>query len=438
MSQSSGILFASLGENLMKFADIQHSTKISSLEAEAQRRKELRLQEMQLSQNDITNAFRVADYESSQERLGIAKESAQLAKDKFDYEKEQDLLPDYHWTKQNVYGHYTEEVKDELSPTGYRQEQQWGIVAQRSVGINKKDPDDIRILNPDGTMTRGTTADVEVDLLEGIDADVLSKLKSKFRSIVGEDPTDEQIALAYQTGVANGSIVNGKIVDESAADTPPAAEAPAAEAPSAAAVAKPDPNVSTNQLSHSIYDPPNPLGIKSSPEYKAGSALAGGIELVADAVSGLQGSDIAAEIKAAAEKEMAEKKYFAEYQINPSGARTFDPSDGMGVNTSSQTGSFPAINTGGQAVPELPPSAKPTVVSPTQPFTMSEAYGYNAEQSKNLVERLIKDLEAADVPKDIIQKSLMNLLGQIPTEQANGEFAKELATAYYEFTKGSN
>ena len=91
MSQSSGILLASLGENLMKFADVQHSTKISSLEAEAQSRKELRLQEMQLSQNDITNAFRVADYESSQERLGIAQESAQLAKEKFDYEKEKDL-----------------------------------------------------------------------------------------------------------------------------------------------------------------------------------------------------------------------------------------------------------------------------------------------------------------------------------------------------------
>jgi len=116
-------------------------------------------------------------------------------------------------------------------------------------------------------------------------------------------------------------------------------------------------------------------------------------------------------------------------------AVSFDPSDGMGVNTSSQTGSFPAINTGGQAVPELPPDPNKVVV---EADGMPEVFAYDAAKSKDFVEGLIKEMQAVNISQEDIQKELMTLLGEIPKEQANGEFAKALATAYYEFTKGSN
>ena len=92
MSESSGILLSGIGQSLIQFADIQHDTKISSLEAEAQRQKEIRLQEMQVSRDAITDSFRLADLESSQERLRLAQEASNLAREKFDYEKEKDLV----------------------------------------------------------------------------------------------------------------------------------------------------------------------------------------------------------------------------------------------------------------------------------------------------------------------------------------------------------
>jgi hypothetical protein len=93
MSQSSGVLLSSLGQGLVQFAGVYGDTKTSSLEAEGQRLKEMRLQEMQANRNTLTDAFRVAEYDSSQERLKIAQEASALSQEKFAYEKKQDLKP---------------------------------------------------------------------------------------------------------------------------------------------------------------------------------------------------------------------------------------------------------------------------------------------------------------------------------------------------------
>ena len=103
MSESSGILLSGIGQSLIQFADIQHDTKISSLEAEAQRQKEIRLQEMQVSRDAITDSFRLADLESSQERLRIAQAADLRAQEKHDKKsyiwKE---VPKYGWVNETV------------------------------------------------------------------------------------------------------------------------------------------------------------------------------------------------------------------------------------------------------------------------------------------------------------------------------------------------
>ena len=107
----------------------------------------------------------------------------------------------------------------------------------------------------------------------------------------------------------------------------------------------------------------------------------------------------------------------------------------MGVNTSSQTGSFPGINTGGQSVPELPPEPDWIKVNAQE---MSEVFGYDAARSKAFVEDLIKEMQRVNISQGDIRKELLSILGEIPKEQANGDFAKAVANAYYEFTKGTN
>lgn len=421
MSESSGILLSGIGQSLIQFADIQHDTKISSLEAEAQRQKEIRLQEMQVSRDAITDSFRLADLESSQERLRLAQKTSNLAREKFDYEKEQDLLAEYDWTNQNVYGHYTEEVDDPMNPGGTKKEQQWGIIGQRRVGINKKDPDDIRILNMDGTMTSGTTADVEVDLLEGIDADVLSKLKSDFRSVVGKNPTDEELALAYQTGVANGSIVNGKIVDESAAG-----------APSAADVLSPD--------ASGTYPEFQELDASSAKSpFTAGSRIPVAPE---PSVTAQTGYDPNQEWVPNVTDPIGPEDYVP--KPTPADTITLDkrtkpttrfPNLGTAVETTETASSDATANTGGQSVPELPPEPDKVVV---EAEGMSEVFAYDAAKSKAFIEGLIKEMQTANISQEDIRKELLSILGGIPKEQANGDFAKAVANAYYEFTKGTN
>jgi len=154
MSESGGILLSGIGQSLIQFADIQHSTKISSLEAEAQRRKELRLQEMQLSQNEITNAFRVADYESSQERLGIAKAADLRAQEKHD-------KTSYIWKEVPKYG-WVEETVTEYDPMLQENvekiKKNWEKIGSNWMGINEDDPKDRVVIGADGTYLSGDEA----------------------------------------------------------------------------------------------------------------------------------------------------------------------------------------------------------------------------------------------------------------------------------------
>jgi hypothetical protein len=533
MSKSSGVLLSGLGQGLVQFAGIYGDTKTSSLEAEAQRLKEMRLQEIQANRNMITDSFRVAEYETSQERLGIAKQTATLAQQEFTYKKEQDLLADYDWKDQNVYGYYYT-TEDEGFGAGPVQKQKWGIIGQRRIGINKKDPDDIRILNMDGTVTSGSATDAKVDLLEGIDADVLSKLKSDFRSLVGKDPTDEEIALAYQTGVANGYIVNGKIVDKSATETttpsPTAEEAsttmtsPGAEAYSGVSVTTPPPS-DTAFWEKELTSSDSPLAISSDPAFVAGEKIGAGVKtaatVITDALTGDANLDstlrLAAvndlvknwasdglsdnEIRAKLEEKSEDKKLTKDQRsafkevlegftvaprshpqtdisVLPGGGvideaaldaatQASDPATiraefglgavaGVAGGPSPVTSAFGTNASGmedasasplpeivgegvgearGEVVPTIVPDKNPVVV---ETDAMSVVFGYDAAKSKDFIEGLIKDMQSVNISQEDIRKELMTLLGEIPKEQANGEFAKALATAYYEFTKGSN
>ena len=377
MSESSGILMSGIGQSLIQFADIQYDTKISSLEAEAQRQKEIRLQEMQVSRDAITDSFRLADLESSQERLRLAQETSNLAQEKFDYEKEKDLDPDYVWKAQNVYGKYTVEETDNYGDPVIKEKM--GIIGQKFVGINKKDPDDIRILNMDGTMTSGTTADVEVDLLEGTadDPKVTEVSFAEYEAAYAKtDPKYTGSAEDKQKLRLMGEARGITFIDSTAAGVPSAAE------------------TSTT-----------------------GSAT--GEQSATD-----QGSDSAASPDATTTR------------------RRGAPASLLGTTTSQDspdaTTTFPefeAINTGGQSVPELPPEPDWIKVNAQE---MSEVFAYDAARSKSFVEDLIKEMQAVNISQEDIRKELLSILGEIPKEQANGDFAKAVANAYYEFTKGTN
>jgi len=401
MSESSGILMSGIGQSLIQFADIQYDTKISSLEAEAQRQKEIRLQEMQVSRDAITDSFRLADLESSQERLRLAQETSNLAQEKFDYEKEKDLDPDYVWKAQNVYGKYTVEETDNYGDPVIKEKM--GIIGQKFVGINKKDPDDIRILNMDGTMTSGTTADVEVDLLEGTadDPKVTEVSFAEYEAAYAKtDPKYTGSAEDKQKLRLMGEARGITFIDSTAAGVPSAAE------------------TSTT-----------------------GSAT--GEQSATD-----QGSDSAASPDATTTRRRGAPASLlgtTTSQDSPDATTTRRrgaPASLLGTTTSQDspdaTTTFPefeAINTGGQSVPELPPEPDWIKVNAQE---MSEVFAYDAARSKSFVEDLIKEMQAVNISQEDIRKELLSILGEIPKEQANGDFAKAVANAYYEFTKGTN
>jgi hypothetical protein len=418
MSQSSGILLASLGENLMKFADVQHSTKISSLEAEAQSRKELRLQEMQLSQNDITNAFRVADYESSQERLGIAQESAQLAKEKFDYEKEKDLDPDYVWKASNVYGTVTVKTTDDSGLPVTKEEN--GIIGQEFIGFNKNDPDDIRKVGMDGTVTKISGADLtaanaSAQAVSGtampVSFDSMSDLEDhivKHNKAAGEPVTSEEAKSMAKEAVDSGRVT----ISGSAAETPTAgAETDSLNlAPDAGGTYPEFPQHSVFQGSQS------PLAKRfsaSTPRSRSPDAA-----------------------NSTPNNAVFDPNQQWENPSDPLGPESFvpkpNPAQTMVLSeVQGRPDRFPNVGT---AVEEPSDAAGLPIVVKAE----GDVFAYDEAKSEAFIEGLIKDMQAVNISQEDIRKELLSLLGEIPKEQANGEFAKALATAYYEFTKGSN
>ena len=535
MSESGGILLSGIGQSLIQFADIQHSTKISSLEAEAQRRKELRLQEMQLSQNEITNAFRVADYESSQERLGIAKAADLRAQEKHD-------KTSYIWKEVPKYG-WVEETVTEYDPMLQENvekiKKNWEKIGSNWMGINEDDPKDRVVIGADGTYlsgdeansilqsatesgsVSGSTGGGEITFAEyeanfkkqkpsykgtpeeqdalrkwaegkgitfidsasaaetpsvGAKTDSLDlapdaggtypefpELKGPDvpwyqKQVIPSDPTLSDVgewiaesaqddnpqhnemfakSLGLPVDIVTSVINNVLMPKGSPIETPIGGSKWLMEnkgltiAQLVGMIKESAPSGGDTLDSDSAASPDattTPDGLPIVTDGGAGAGYQGLMrQMEANAMEATQGSAPVTSPDATAT--------YPEFGAIAQPAVSFDPSDGMGVNTSSQTGSFPAINTGGQAVPELPPDPNKVVV---EADGMPEVFAYDAAKSKDFVEGLIKEMQAVNISQEDIQKELMTLLGEIPKEQANGEFAKALATAYYEFTKGSN
>jgi len=80
--QSTGILMQGLGQGLVEFGNVYGATKLATIEAEAQRNKEMRIMQMENIRNNMNDAFRYASYENDQARLDLARNAdarAQLA-----------------------------------------------------------------------------------------------------------------------------------------------------------------------------------------------------------------------------------------------------------------------------------------------------------------------------------------------------------------------
>jgi len=442
MSESGGILLSGIGQSLIQFADIQHDTKISALEAEAQRQKEIRLQEMRVSRDAITDSFRLANLESSQERLRLAQETSNLAQEKFDYEKEQDLIADYDSTNQNVYGHYYEEVEDPLNPEATIKKQQWGIVGQRRVLINKKDPDDIRILNMDGTMTRGTTADLtaanaSAQPVSGTAAPTsfgsMSELEDyiiKKHKDAGESLTPEHAKIMAKSAVDLGRVTIGG----SAAET-----TSAVKTTPAGGIIQTGGDAS---LAESNFQ--NPIEFKRHREEidkhiksKMLSAVYG------EQYKNERITELAKEYNVSPEEMAGLLGYVVdESDIDIETRSAQAPPIPRRVTTAPQV-QADAIVPGGAVIDAAAEASDPATIASEfgGPVVVQEdqnVFAYDAAKSKAFIEGLIKEMQTANISQEDIRKELLLILGGIPKEQANGDFAKAVANAYYEFTKGTN
>jgi hypothetical protein len=452
MSEAFGGLLANLGKNMMQFADVQHSTKISSLEAEAQSRKELRLQEMQLSQNDITNAFRVADYESSQERLGIAQAADLRAQEKHD-------KTSYIWKEVPKYG-WVEETVTEYDPMLQENvekiKKNWEKIGSNWMGINEDDPKDRVVIGADGTYLSGDEANsilqsaTESGAVSGSTEGgqiTFAEYEANYRKLKPSwEGTPKQQAALREWAEGKGITF---IDSASAAETPTAG-------------AETDPNSSTLQLQHSVFQ-------GSQSPFTPGSRLPDAANSTPNNAvfdpnqQWLNPSDPLGPGSFVPKPNPAETFVLSQGQGRPDrfpnlGTAVEEPSDAAGqpMVTDGGTGTdyqermvqMDAIAPGGAVIDE---AALDAAAEASDPATIAaefgapvvvkadgDIYAYDEAKSEAFVEGLIKDMQAVNISQEDIRKELLTLLGEVPKEQANGEFAKALATAYYEFTKGSN
>lgn len=445
MSESSGILLSGIGQSLIQFADIQHDTKIASLEAEAQRQKEIRLQEMQVSRDAITDSFRLADLESSQERLRLAQEASNLAREKFDYEKEKDLDPDYVWKAQNVYGKYTVEEFDSLGFPVTKEKM--GIIGQEFIGFNKNDPNDIRKVGMDGKVVDVSAADLtaanaSAQPVSGTATPTSFGSMSELEDYITKKHKDagKSITPEYAKIMAKSAVDLGRVtIGGSAAET-----TSAVKTTPAGGIIQTGGDAS---LAESNFQ--NPIEFKRHREEidkhiksKMLSAVYG------EQYKNERITELAKEYNVSPEEMAGLLGYVVdESDIDIETESAQAPPIPRRVTTAPQV-QADAIVPGGAVIDE---AALDAAAEASDPATIASEFGgpvvvqedqnifaYDAAKSKAFIENLIKEMQTANISQEDIRKELLSILGEIPKEQANGDFAKAVANAYYEFTKGTN
>ena len=408
--QSTGILMQGLGQGLVEFGNVYGATKLATIEAEAQRNKEMRIMQMENIRNNMNDAFRYASYENDQERLQLARNAdarAELSEGRAERslilqeeKAKQDAKVKYTFEKVPVYGwvELTEEEKSEIGADTSTSKKVWKQTGTQLWAVNPYDPNDrFQVDKP--------VSEQQVDTLFNVDSPNEFSSRSEAENFI-----KDQIRA---TG-GNPDNLSQSYMDKILADL----------------IARKEITISANGSSSNQSESDDQRS-NSSPTTSNNTAVSEGTS------EGLLSRKDDLPIMEIPTEEILNPE---DAMFIPTTVPDASPKDGLFMQNN-ESANVPDLGTG--PLGEMPLDQTNDVSGPRLPtgdtgYVPPDNADMQYPQARKQAIDLVESLKNANLPEDVIRSELLRLIQEIPQEQANSAYAQALVDVFNELFSGNN
>ena len=408
--QSTGILMQGLGQGLVEFGNVYGATKLATIEAEAQRNKEMRIMQMENIRNNMNDAFRYASYENDQERLQLARNAdarAELSEGRAERslilqeeKAKQDAKVKYTFEKVPVYGwvELTEEEKSEIGADTSTSKKVWKQTGTQLWAVNPYDPNDrFQVDKP--------VSEQQVDTLFNVDSPNEFSSRSEAENFI-----KDQIRA---TG-GNPDNLSQSYMDKILADL----------------ISRKEITISANGSSGNQSESDDQRS-NSSPTTSKNPAVS------EDTSEGLLSRKDDLPIMEIPTEEILNPE---DAMFIPTTVPDASPKDGLFMQNN-ESANVPDLGTG--PLGEMPLDQPNNVSGPRLPtgdkeYVPPDNADMQYPQARKQAIDLVESMKNANLPEDVIRSELLRLIQEIPQEQANSAYAQALVDVFNELFSGNN
>jgi len=439
--QSTGILMQGLGQGLVEFGNVYGATKLATIEAEAQRNKEMRIMQMENIRNNMNDAFRYASYENDQERLQLARNAdarAELSEGRAERslilqeeKAKQDAKVKYTFEKVPVYGwvELTEEEKSEIGADTSTSKKVWKQTGTQLWAVNPYDPNDrFQVDKP--------VSEQQVDTLFNVDSPNEFSSRSEAENFIkdqiratGGNP--DNLSQSYMDKILADLISRKEITISANGSSSNQSEAEYGSA---------------DNYGYGEYElPPEPPAVVSEVNPTSQSVMA---YMARDYYSGDQAfNEDASEGLLSRKDDLPIMEIPTEEILNPEDAMFIpttvpdaSPKDGLFMQNN-ESANVPDLGTGPRG--EMPLDQPNNVSGPRLPtgdkeYVPPDNADMQYPQARKQAIDLVESMKNVNLPEDVIRSELLRLIQEIPQEQANSAYAQALVDVFNELFSGIN
>ena len=409
--QSTGILMQGLGQGLVEFGNVYGATKLATIEAEAQRNKEMRIMQMENIRNNMNDAFRYASYENDQARLDLARNAdarAELAEGRAERSLQIQESAEQRAIDSANKSTYTEvkipvyQVKETPNIATGAVDVTSVKVGERVFFVNKNDPSDVF------KMENGNAVKVSAEEVSQAQSGLVGTngaISAKPEPVSFETIEEAKAYIKSKNDSLSGSTLDKyvkKLVDDG-------------------------------------------FFVIDKPTVQSASPINSGESVTAKNIEPF-GINVGDTTELDAEYGSADNYGYGEYElppeppavvsdVNPTSQSVMDYMAGdyysgdQAFNVDNNSGGFISDASADQGIIS---SADATPVMNQQPEEVSPS------QAQQQAISMVEAMKDANLPEDVIRSELLRLIQEIPQEQANSAYAQALVDVFNQLFSGNN
>lgn len=473
--QSTGILMQGLGQGLVEFGNVYGATKLATIEAEAQRNKEMRIMQMENIRNNMNDAFRYASYENDQARLDLARNAdarAELAEGRAERSLQIQESAEQRAIDSANKSTYTEvkipvyQVKETPNIATGAVDVTSVKVGERVFFVNKNDPSDVF------KMENGNAVKVsaeEVSQAQSVLVGTNGAISAKPEPVSFETIEEAKAYIKSKNDSLSGSTLDKyvkKLVDDGffVIEKPTVQSASPINAGESVTAKNIEPfgiNVgdtteldaeygSADNYGYGEYElPPEPPAVvsdvnptsQSVMDYMAGDYYSGDEAFKVENNNGL--------ISDANDSQGVMSRKDVLPIMEPPPQEIVSPDDAMLIQTpedgllmqNNESATMPDLGTG--AYGEMPLDQPTNVSGPRLPtgdtgYIPPDNADMQYPQARQQAISMVEAMKDANLPEDVIRSELLRLIQEIPQEKANSAYAQALVDVFNQLFSGNN